>query len=60
MAKVDIDRHRCIYCGACVAVCPVRALTLRETRVDVDESKCIQCASCEKACPAAAIKVQKK
>lgn len=56
---VNINIARCIYCGACVGVCPVLALTLKETRITVDEAKCIKCFACEKACPANAIKVTK-
>ena len=32
---VIIDHHLCAYCGGCVSVCPVEALTLAETRLQV-------------------------
>jgi formate hydrogenlyase subunit 6/NADH:ubiquinone oxidoreductase subunit I len=57
---VSIDISKCIYCGACVAVCPVFALRLREIVVEWDKAKCIHCGNCEKACPAGAIIVKKE
>ena len=52
---ISIDKSKCIYCGACVAVCPVLALKLREISVDWDAEKCINCGNCVKACPVGAI-----
>jgi digeranylgeranylglycerophospholipid reductase len=54
---VIVDRHRCAYCGGCVSVCPVDALTLAETRLVVDES-CIDCGDCVAACPVGALRPQ--
>jgi len=51
---VIVDRDRCAYCGGCVSVCPVEALTLAETRLLVDES-CIDCGDCVSACPVGAL-----
>lgn len=56
---IEIDRSRCIYCGACVAVCPVMANRLREVFIEHDAEKCINCGNCVKACPMAAIKLRK-
>ncbi|MGB9576865.1 MAG: DUF362 domain-containing protein [Candidatus Micrarchaeia archaeon] len=60
MAKFNLDSSKCIYCGGCVSVCPVLALTLHETRVKCDEKICISCKACEKVCPVAAIKISEK
>jgi digeranylgeranylglycerophospholipid reductase len=51
---VIVDRDRCAYCGGCISVCPVEALTLAETRLLVDES-CIDCGDCVAACPVGAL-----
>lgn len=45
---VHIDN--CIACGACVAVCPVSALTLTD-KISLDTKKCIGCANCVGVCP---------
>jgi digeranylgeranylglycerophospholipid reductase len=52
---VIVDQHRCAYCGGCVSVCPVEALTLAETRLVVDEA-CIDCGDCVVACPVGALR----
>ncbi len=51
-----IDRDRCAYCGGCVSVCPVEALTLAETRLEVCE-ECIDCGDCISACPVGALQL---
>ena len=51
---VIIDHHRCAYCGGCVNVCPVEALTLAETHLEVNE-ECIDCGDCVIACPVGAL-----
>jgi formate hydrogenlyase subunit 6/NADH:ubiquinone oxidoreductase subunit I len=56
---IKIDRSRCIYCGACVGVCPKLALILKETFIEYDEKKCINCGTCAKACPMKAIEFRK-
>ena len=52
---VRIDHHRCAYCGGCVSVCPVEALTLAETRLVVNDD-CIDCGDCVAACPVGALR----
>lgn len=51
---VVVDDLRCSYCGGCVSLCPVGAITLRETHLTVDDS-CIDCGLCVSACPVGAI-----
>jgi ferredoxin len=41
---VSVDRYRCTYCGACVSMCPVEALTLAETRLVLSD-ECTDCGS---------------
>jgi len=59
VSLIEIDRSRCIYCGACVGVCPKLALILKETFVEYDKKRCINCGNCAKACPMKAIAVRK-
>lgn len=46
----------CCYCGGCVGVCPVNAITLDETRIIIDNEKCIDCMACVLICPVMAMK----
>ena len=52
---IAVDHHRCTYCGGCVSVCPVEALTLAEARLVVSED-CIDCGDCVAACPVGALR----
>jgi digeranylgeranylglycerophospholipid reductase len=53
---IIVDRNRCAYCGGCVSVCPVEALTLAETRLEVS-NECIDCGDCCAACPVGALRL---
>jgi len=49
----------CVYCGKCVAACPVQALAMeRGKRPVVDADKCIACCCCHEMCPMHAIEMQ--
>ena len=54
----SIDKNKCLSCGACVGVCPVLALELKENGIENDSDKCTLCGICQKACPVKAIKVE--
>lgn len=60
------SRSKCIACGACVEICPGKALSLAADTgtkagrsVRVDYSACIRCYCCHEVCPADAIRVAK-
>jgi pyruvate formate lyase activating enzyme len=50
-----VKREKCIGCGACVAVCPQKALSLETGRINVNRSLCRFCNACVNSCPARAI-----
>ena len=55
---IEIDRERCIACGACVSPCPVEAITLNDVfEIEFDDEKCIGCGNCVHACPVRVIKM---
>ncbi|MFA6268224.1 MAG: 4Fe-4S binding protein [archaeon] len=55
--SVKNNSNKCMYCGACVGVCPVSAIVLKDTRIFIDEKKCISCGACVKICPVGAMKL---
>jgi ferredoxin len=60
---IEVDNEKCISCGACVALCPVEAITVFEDlSVVFDKDKCVgsTCSACVDACPARAIKSAKQ
>jgi ferredoxin len=52
-----LDEHKCMYCAACVSVCPTLSSTLNETKLVIDEPTCTLCSLCERICPVQAITV---
>ena len=55
---VKKDKELCIDCGACVSLCPVKAISVDEDwAVDVNDEECIGCKLCTYSCPTKAIKV---
>lgn len=57
MSKLNINREKCVQCGACTAVCNRGALSMKikDWALAFDESLCTQCNSCLSACPLRAI-----
>lgn len=53
MAYVITDT--CISCGACVADCPVNAISEGDGKYEIDAATCIDCGSCAGSCPTGAI-----
>ena len=53
-----VDDNRCFGCAACIAMCPVDALTLIDRLAIVDEKKCTHCDYCIPACPVFALSIE--
>lgn len=51
-AKVTEDK--CIGCGACIDICPVNAIKIKEEKAVISE-ECIECGTCVDECPHQAI-----
>ena len=57
--RVKIDGQKCIRCGKCGAICPMRIFGLAKETVpsiaDYADQGCIECGHCVAICPAGAI-----
>ena len=52
-----VDDDRCFGCAACIALCPVDALTLKGLLAIVDEPSCTHCELCIPSCPVFALDI---
>ncbi len=50
--RAPIDREKCSWCRACIAVCEPRCIS---PDLQIDFSRCSLCGQCVRACPEAAI-----
>ncbi len=55
MAKIEVNRSRCISCAGCVGVCPVDTITLKELYLAIEQGPCISCGLCVQMCPVGAL-----
>ena len=57
---IQLNEEKCFDCGACLSLCPTRALRLTDDySIKLDEDKCIYCEICVPSCPVRALKVSK-
>ncbi|MGE5474580.1 MAG: 4Fe-4S binding protein [Ignavibacteriales bacterium] len=50
---IDVDIHKCIFCGACQRKCPSDSIKVdKEQKTwEINNFKCIVCNACVEACP---------
>ena len=41
-----IYQEKCVGCGKCQEICPVKAILIKDAKAHLDRSLCIGCASC--------------
>ena len=57
---IELDEESCFDCGACISLCPTKALRLvGDYSLELDEEKCIYCELCVPACPVGALRVSR-
>lgn len=55
----EVDRKRCVACGACTESCPRGAVSVwRGCYAAVDPARCVGCGLCAGACPAGSITIK--
>ncbi len=58
---IELDRELCFDCGACISVCPTKALRLNQDfSLELNEEKCICCEVCVSMCPVRALRISSK
>ena len=50
-----VDKKKCDFCAACIAVCPPDCITVKEDDLIVENNICIDCNLCVKICPVEAL-----
>jgi pyruvate formate lyase activating enzyme len=50
-SEIFYNAERCVGCGKCIAVCPVKAIKMRDDKVETDRKICTGCGACVEACP---------
>ena len=59
LIEYTVSNERCTGCGACLAICPVKAIEGEKKKVHVIlQSVCTQCGACQQICPVDAIDVR--
>lgn len=54
--KPDIDRHKCIGCGCCAGVCPLKNIEIKGGKA-IAKGKCTLCYRCFSICPEQALTI---
>ena len=55
----EVNKARCVSCGACANECPKEAITIwRGCYAVVDVNVCVGCGVCSRTCPAGCIEMR--
>ena len=48
---INIHANVCDYCSACITICPVDCIEVRESSIQIEDEICIDCNLCVFICP---------
>ena len=48
---INVRDNMCDYCSACITICPVDCIEVREYSIQIDHILCIDCDLCIDICP---------
>lgn len=59
IALLKLNNNKCVACYACVRVCPVKAIQVKQNnhKPHIEDENCIACGSCIDACSHSAIEI---
>ncbi len=50
LLKPSVIEKKCVACGCCIAICPVKAIALKDKKADINKDVCVGCGECLCAC----------
>ena len=57
--KPLLKAEKCVGCGVCYNICPVKAIAMTAKKPVIDRKKCIRCFCCQEFCPQSAMIVHR-
>lgn len=57
---MELDEEICNFCGNCVEICPVDAITIGDGSAITDKEWCVGCGLCSTKCPLDALKLARR
>jgi Pyruvate/2-oxoacid:ferredoxin oxidoreductase delta subunit len=57
--RPTLKRDKCVGCGVCQGICPVKAISMEDKKPQIDRKKCIRCFCCQEFCPQSAMVVHR-
>ncbi len=58
-ARPQVDKAKCVGCGKCAEVCPMKTIQVKNKKAAISRKNCIRCFCCQEFCPKGAITSQR-